>query len=175
MAYQLGFNQSFLQDMMKVVESNDSMGELFSRYSPFFKMYSIYLNNYENAVVTSRELRQTVRHAGPVKVMQVKYLNHFVWIQNLLFEHTLSRAENDPRVGGLKLRDYLILPVQRIPRYKLLIRELLKHTPVDHSDFESLEKALDDISESAKSNNEHMKRQEQARDSTRRVENSLLL
>lgn len=28
------------------------------------------------------------------------------------------------------------MPVQRIPRYKLLLTELLKHTPEDHPDYE---------------------------------------
>jgi hypothetical protein len=32
------------------------------------------------------------------------------------------------------------MPVQRIPRYQLLLRDLLKHTEKDHNDYESLQK-----------------------------------
>ncbi len=34
----------------------------------------------------------------------------------------------------LTLDALLIMPVQRIPRYELLIKELLKHTSVEHQD-----------------------------------------
>jgi hypothetical protein len=36
---------------------------------------------------------------------------------------------------------YLILPVQRIPRYELLLGELLKLTPKFHVDYDNLSKA----------------------------------
>ena len=37
------------------------------------------------------------------------------------------------------------MPVQRIPRYILLLRDLLKYTPSTHSDYRSIPKALEDI------------------------------
>ncbi|KFM71708.1 Hypothetical protein X975_10829, partial [Stegodyphus mimosarum] len=40
--------------------------------------------------------------------------------------------------GKLTLDALLIMPVQRIPRYELLIKELLKHTHVDHPDHHLL-------------------------------------
>ena len=41
------------------------------------------------------------------------------------------------------LSSFLIMPIQRIPRYSLLIRDLMKHTPIDHFDFPLLEKSFD--------------------------------
>jgi hypothetical protein len=41
--------------------------------------------------------------------------------------------------------DFLIMPVQRIPRYSLLLNDLLKHTPTDHVDHAGLEAALNKI------------------------------
>lgn len=41
-----------------------------------------------------------------------------------------------------ELRSLLITPVQRVPRYKLLFQELLKHTPDWHPDFEALLNAV---------------------------------
>ena len=37
------------------------------------------------------------------------------------------------------------MPVQRIPRYQLLLKELQKRTPEDHPDYPFIEKALDCI------------------------------
>jgi hypothetical protein len=44
--------------------------------------------------------------------------------------------------GGKLLRDFLIIPVQRVPRYGLLLRELEKNTPSDHVDYDQLTKAM---------------------------------
>jgi hypothetical protein len=40
------------------------------------------------------------------------------------------------------LGSFLIMPVQRIPRYALLLRDLLKNTWEDHPDYENIQKAL---------------------------------
>lgn len=43
-----------------------------------------------------------------------------------------------PECGKLWLEDHLIAPIQRLPRYILLFRELRKRTPVDHADHANL-------------------------------------
>jgi hypothetical protein len=45
--------------------------------------------------------------------------------------------------GELDLVDYLIQPVQRIPRYNLLLQQVIKYTPHDHPDRKDLQKALE--------------------------------
>lgn len=56
---------------------------------------------------------------------------------------------NSPKVKRvLKRQDlssYLIAPVQRLPRYVLLLKELLKCTPEDHEDYNDIKQALDGI------------------------------
>ena len=42
---------------------------------------------------------------------------------------------------GKGIRDFLIMPVQRIPRYKMMLLDLLDKTWVEHCDFEDLSKA----------------------------------
>ena len=46
-------------------------------------------------------------------------------------------------VKSLDLPSYLILPIQRIPRYSLLLSQLLKVTPNNHPDRDLIEKAKD--------------------------------
>ena len=48
----------------------------------------------------------------------------------------------------------LITPIQRLPRYKLRLAEVIKHTWKDHRDMENLEDALNQIKDVAKYVNE---------------------
>ncbi|KAI7875866.1 hypothetical protein K492DRAFT_210721 [Lichtheimia hyalospora FSU 10163] len=43
----------------------------------------------------------------------------------------------------LQFEDYLIKPVQRICRYQLLMREILRYTPPENPGFEALQQAMD--------------------------------
>ena len=45
----------------------------------------------------------------------------------------------------LSLESLLILPVQRIPRYELFLKELLKCTGKTHPDYKYLESGLFDV------------------------------
>lgn len=51
--------------------------------------------------------------------------------------------------GKLTLDALLIMPVQRVPRYELLIKELIKHTDRNHADYEMLLAAQKEIHELA--------------------------
>ena len=48
--------------------------------------------------------------------------------------------------GSHAIHDLLIQPVQRIPRYRLLLEQLLKSTPGDHPDTKLLKDALNKAS-----------------------------
>merc|ERR1711981_48747 len=50
-------------------------------------------------------------------------------------------------LSGLDLASFLILPVQRLPRYLLLFKELIKYTPDSHAEFESINQAIQVISD----------------------------
>lgn len=55
---------------------------------------------------------------------------------------------------GLTFVAFLITPVQRIPRYKLLLQDFLKHTPDAHPDHPNLTKAFDMVAQIANYVNE---------------------
>ena len=46
------------------------------------------------------------------------------------------------------------MPVQRIPRYEMLLKELCKTTPDDHPDHKDLQAALSSIKQAAQGINE---------------------
>ena len=48
-----------------------------------------------------------------------------------------------------EIQSLLITPVQRIPRYALLISDLLRHTSADHSDYSNLQIAQEKLKATA--------------------------
>jgi hypothetical protein len=50
-----------------------------------------------------------------------------------MFREFLLQRRDDPQSGGLDLLSLMITPVQRLPRYVLLLKDLLQNTPYDES------------------------------------------
>jgi hypothetical protein len=65
----------------------------------------------------------------------------------------MDEARTNPKYGQLNLEDYLIKPVQRLPKYVLIMREVRKCTPPDHPDRGNIEKVLKTFEEVNASNN----------------------
>ena len=58
-----------------------------------------------------------------------------------LIRFVVDQEETDP--NHYRLESYLITPIQRLPRYVLLLREILKATPLDHIAYDKICKAAD--------------------------------
>eukprot|EP00013_Stygamoeba_regulata_P017809 CAMPEP_0177680748 /NCGR_PEP_ID=MMETSP0447-20121125/30341_1 /TAXON_ID=0 /ORGANISM="Stygamoeba regulata, Strain BSH-02190019" /LENGTH=863 /DNA_ID=CAMNT_0019190105 /DNA_START=88 /DNA_END=2678 /DNA_ORIENTATION=- len=103
--------------------------------------YSAYISNYSHAVATIRKCTK----AYP------------------LFRDFIRSPTVRKQCGAFSLADYLILPIQQIPRYVLLVKELLSKTSKSHQDRASLETALRDIQTVANRINEQMHESENGR------------
>jgi hypothetical protein len=57
----------------------------------------------------------------------------------------LARCNEHPIRAGLTLKAFLIMPIQRIPRYRLLLEDLVKNTPESHPDHKTLNSALEKL------------------------------
>ena len=110
--------------------------------NPQFKLYTAYVNNYDTAAALCEQLQSS----------------------NQKFRAFCQQADKNPRCKGLSLLSYLIMPVQRLPRYSMLlkvgkqpryehkqrekltaliaIQDILKHTWPEHADRAALEKAV---------------------------------
>lgn len=77
------------------------IGALFKSFAPFLKMYTQYVNNHENSSQILNELIQKKRKK---------------------FIQFCNTALTDARCKGNSLQSLLIMPVQRVPRYKLLLQ-----------------------------------------------------
>ena len=115
-------NARFLSDIQDRIESwteETCLGPLFLEFAHFFKIYTWYVSNHDQTVMCMQQLDGNAR-----------------WREFVI------EVMKKPRVRNLPLSSFLIMPIQRIPRYKLLLSELLKHTPAEHPDHDYLEKAL---------------------------------
>ncbi|RIB16736.1 Dbl homology domain-containing protein [Gigaspora rosea] len=116
----------------------DCLGDIFLNLAPFLKMYSIYVKNFNSALtVINAQLRD-----------------------NPAFSTFLRDVIKTGKCKGLTLQAYLIMPVQRIPKYKLLLEGLLKKTTEIHPDYLNLKKAYQIIEHVATFVNETIRHHE---------------
>eukprot|EP00824_Muranothrix_gubernata_P014919 TRINITY_DN3091_c0_g1_i3.p1 TRINITY_DN3091_c0_g1~~TRINITY_DN3091_c0_g1_i3.p1 ORF type:complete len:300 (-),score=58.80 TRINITY_DN3091_c0_g1_i3:10-909(-) len=133
-------NSTLLNDLKKGFNSSTHtvmIGEKFLRLAPFLRLYTEYINNYNTGLAVLTQCRKRKEFAAFLK----------------LRERTVV-------MNNLDLTSFLIKPVQRLPRYVLLLTELLKYTPEDHVDYESLTQALNSIQGVADYVNEHKREAE---------------
>lgn len=122
-----GFNEVLLQKL----KGGEGVGSSFAALAQFLKMYGVYAINEPKAEELVDQL-----------------------MKKTSFKNFLAELHAEPELHGHKLRDFLMKPVQRLCRYPLLLRELLKHTPPDHPDFKTLTEALQKIEAAVASVNE---------------------
>jgi len=89
-------------------------------------MYSTYVNGFSAAMITISKCKA----------------------KNTEFVAFLESA-HESSSSKLDLQSYLIMPVQRLPRYVLLLTELLKNTPPTHPGYKALTEALKKVKEIA--------------------------
>eukprot|EP01104_Vermistella_antarctica_P011680 TRINITY_DN3293_c0_g1_i1.p1 TRINITY_DN3293_c0_g1~~TRINITY_DN3293_c0_g1_i1.p1 ORF type:complete len:1188 (+),score=330.11 TRINITY_DN3293_c0_g1_i1:280-3843(+) len=118
----LNINKQLLKDLQLRWETwgpDQKLGDIFLQMVDYLKVYSTYVNNYNKAMGTFRQCRQD---------------KDFVAL--------LQDCINSTGKKSAGLQDYLIMPVQRVPRYVLLLQQLLKKTQKTHIDHSDLALAL---------------------------------
>ncbi|KAL6070964.1 RhoGEF domain containing protein [Balamuthia mandrillaris] len=124
------YNQELLESLGPRVLNwtpNQQLGDIFVRVGFFLKAYTQYVSKYHKAMEEITEMKKS----------------------SLALRDFLEECCRQPKVGGKDLASFLIQPVQRIPRYRLLLKDLLKHTEKDHKDYSSLLAASVQITEVA--------------------------
>lgn len=127
-----------LQQNLDSWQSDHVIADVMLKYSPYLKMYSIYVNNFTPAMILYEELK----------------------IRNKLFASAVLEIQEMPECENLPFDAHMICPVQRVPRYQLLLQQYLDNLPGDHIDRHNTEIALEKVKESAKHANEFMKKLE---------------
>ncbi len=140
----LNMSEKMLSELERAKDNKD-FARIFTEYAPYLKLYSDYIKSYESIMNSLKELQ---------KNNQEKFFKlEQALVEQSKISHTESNAPHASRgIGGLF--SHHILPVQRVPRYKLLLAELIKQTPETDSFREKLKQALNTVAESALQINE---------------------
>ncbi|PWN87198.1 hypothetical protein FA10DRAFT_281949 [Acaromyces ingoldii] len=105
----------------------DRLGDVLVPVVPFLKMYSLYVKNFSSALQRIEAERRT----NDAFARWLRDTERAAW------------ASRDAFGFGLGFQAHLLTVVQRIPRYRMLVSDLVKATPADHADRADLAKALD--------------------------------
>jgi GTPase SAR1 family protein len=138
-------------NVMKNWNDHIKIGTIFLKMLKFFKGYSQYVNVYERARDQIAKLRAT----------------------NARFAAFLRERETQNGVMT-PLENYLITPVQRIPRYELLLHALVNNTWKSHPDYQNLVEAHKMAAQISEQVND-MKRQRENHDKMLQVYNLLTI
>ncbi|XP_055993314.1 FYVE, RhoGEF and PH domain-containing protein 2 [Sorex fumeus] len=118
------------------------IGDVLQKLAPFLKMYSEYIKNFERAA----ELLA-------------------LWAdKSLPFQEVLTRIQSSEASASLTLQHHMLEPVQRIPRYELLLQEYLQRLPAQAPDRADAQKALDMIFSAAQHSNAAISEMERLQD-----------
>uniref|UniRef100_A0A8C5DXN0 Phosphatidylinositol 3,4,5-trisphosphate-dependent Rac exchanger 1 protein-like n=1 Tax=Gouania willdenowi TaxID=441366 RepID=A0A8C5DXN0_GOUWI len=98
-----------------------ALGHIFLQFKESFSVYGEYCSNHEKALRLLMEL------------------NKIPNIRTFLLHCMLLGGKKST---DIPLEGYLLTPIQRICKYPLLLKELLKRTPKKHADYPAVEEAL---------------------------------
>ncbi|KAL6075688.1 RhoGEF domain containing protein [Balamuthia mandrillaris] len=125
----LGYQEELLSNLTLRIESwslDQRLGDIFKNMVTFLKVYTSYVNQFNQAITLLANLKTRPD-----------------------FKAVLSYMESKKRCNRQTLNSFLIMPVQRIPRYVLLLQDLFKHTYPGHPDRQDLNLALNKMLELA--------------------------
>ncbi|EAL68524.2 hypothetical protein DDB_G0278703 [Dictyostelium discoideum AX4] len=110
-----------VDEIFKKFNKWSCFGEKVLKLVPLFNCYIDYIINFE---------------------CSQKYLKKAL-SSNSTFANFVKQGNAKKELDDLDLEDLLIMPVQRIPRYIMLFKEIRKFTPLYHNDFSGIDKTLE--------------------------------
>jgi hypothetical protein len=139
--YQIEVISRFTETLLAKLETRvDSwneesiLGDIFVEMGDYLKVYRSYINNYATANEIYRNL-----------IKQDKKFTEFL-------AGVSQKLAEKKQFFGYDLDSFLITPVQRIPRYIILLKSLLNYTAKTHKDYPLIQDAITKISQVASSN-----------------------
>ncbi|KAH8239475.1 hypothetical protein KR032_004671 [Drosophila birchii] len=125
-------------EFLRELEANmENVAQAFLKMAPFFKLYSVYAFDYRGALFLIQDLIS----------------------KNPVFRKFLEKTESRPEVQR-KLNSLMIVPIQRVPRYKLLLEQVLLYTSPADADYKLLKESVKEIEATASHINTCVEEQE---------------
>ncbi|KAF2078095.1 hypothetical protein CYY_000566 [Polysphondylium violaceum] len=120
-----------IEERYLIWDQKPQLGDIFSNNTSFIKLYKHYVNNFDKSMATLKQCKE----------------------KSPEFKQYMTSLDYTEKMSGLSLESFLILPIQRLPRYVLLLQDLLKYTNTGHEDFNQLCEALGTIKDLTESIN----------------------
>jgi Leucine-rich repeat (LRR) protein len=106
------FNTELLKDLKSKSPQIRHISEIFIRMSPMFKLYIGYTKTYQNSL-------------NEIRFFTKEKKSFSEWCTSVKIK------------CGMTISSLMVMPIQRIPRYRLLFESVLKVTPEEHPVFSS--------------------------------------
>ncbi|KAL1244990.1 Protein vav-1 [Trichinella spiralis] len=110
-----------LSTTSNVVTGGPLLGDVFVKYKRQLTCYSFYCSSLTRAQRTIDQLCS----------------------EKSDFRQKVLECQIEANANKFRLQDVLVVPMQRVLKYHLLLKELLKHTPIDHEERFSLQLGWD--------------------------------
>ncbi|XP_053151637.1 FYVE, RhoGEF and PH domain-containing protein 1 [Hemicordylus capensis] len=136
------FHQQFLlpelEKRMEEWDQHPRIGDILQKLAPFLKMYGEYVKNFDRAM---------------------ELVN--IWMErSAQFKGIIHEVQREEICGNLTLQHHMLEPVQRIPRYELLLKDYLLKLPQDSPDCKDSQKSLELIATAAEHSNAAIRKME---------------
>merc|ERR1719410_3210274 len=131
-------NEDLLRDFEERINNWDShkkIADVIIKKGPYLKLYTVYIRDFSAMNFHFDEVCQ-------------RYPK---------FSKLVKEFEKLPRCQNLKLKHFMLKPVQRLPQYKLLLEDYLKHLDTDSIDWDDTTLALKIVSDAAEHANNTVK------------------
>ncbi|XP_038605248.1 FYVE, RhoGEF and PH domain-containing protein 2 [Tachyglossus aculeatus] len=128
-------SQFFLPELQRRMEnwdSNPRIGDVIQKLGPFLKMYSEFVKNFDRALEL---LAEWTEKCPP-------------------FQELIANIQQSEASSQLSLQHHMLEPVQRVPRYELLLKDYIRNLDAHSPDRAHAQKALDVIFSAAQHSNE---------------------
>jgi hypothetical protein len=121
------------------------IGDIFVSYGPLFKLYCQYAKGYDAAVSIIKEYENDARDFLQTHKKRKALFSKKADESEFNLHTFLTQTMNSEACGGKPLQSFLILPIQRVPRYELMLKTVLKYTDKDHEDHAFLLQAISEV------------------------------
>jgi len=155
-------HQKLLSDLLRTEHAKKDGGfdaltsllNAFRYFVPFLKMYTLYVNGFDDSTKKLDKLR-----ASPFSSKLKAFL---------------EECKNRPESQKLPIDAYLIMPIQRLPRYELLLRDLLQ--AIDEKERQEEHKKLEELLSTVQEVNSHVnesKKQQERRNKLYKIQTAV--
>lgn len=127
-----------LEKRMQEWETTPRIGDILQKLAPFLKMYGEYVKGFDNAVELVKNMTERVPQ----------------------FKAVTEEIQRQKICGSLTLQHHMLEPIQRIPRYEMLLKDYLKKLSPESPDWNDAKKSLEIISTAASHSNSAIRKME---------------